>query len=300
MRLFALNRNLPSDQRFGITDSEIAALEEKLGVENGQWKTVHEEKFAKMWEQYWFEGRRSVDKKLDSLFEKISAWMQNVYKTIRGITGKQLPKEVNELFDKLVRRGAEPVDNRSVAEKGWSSIKNAVAEEIRSLRGMPALADVASQTQQQWLDEASEMMESDPFLGDRLVKEINRSPRNLDNVEVAVMPIYYRHVLNTFNEASDKLEAAHNKGDAAAKAAALAEADMISNSLGEIEDAAKKAGREWGRAGVARQIVLAKDFSLIGLRRKARVANAGNPLSAVQSKQIEEMAVEIANLQDIS
>lgn len=298
MRLFMLNRNVPSNQRYGITDSEIIALEESLGVENGKWETVHEEKFAKMWEQYWFEGRRSVDKKLDSLFEKISAWMQNVYKTIRGITGKQLPKEVNELFDKLVRRGAEPVDNRSVAEKGWSSIKNAVAEEIRSLRGMPALADVASQTQQQWLDEASEMMESDPFLGDRLVKEINRSPRNLDNVEVAVMQIYYRHVLNTFNEASDKLEAAHNKGDAAAKAAALAETDMISNSLGEIEDAAKKAGREWGRAGVARQIVLAKDFSLIGLRRKARVANAGNPLSAVQSKQIEEMAVEIANLQD--
>ena len=298
MRRFMFNRNVPSNQRYGITDSEIVALEEALGVENGDWKTVHEEKFAKMWEQYWFEGRKSVDKKLDSLFEKISAWMQNVYKTIRGITGKQLPQEVNDLFDKLVRRGAEPADDRSVTEKGWSSIKNAVAEEIRSLRGMPALADVSSQTQQQWLDEASDMMESDPFLGDRLVKEINRSPRNLDNVEVAVMQIYYRHVLNTFNEASDKLEAADKKGDSAAKAAALAEADMISNSLGEIEEAAKKAGREWGRAGVARQIVLAKDFSLIGLRRKARVANAGNPLNAVQSKQIDEMAREIANLQD--
>lgn len=324
MRRFLLDRSIPQEQRAGITDRDIQALENYAGVKDGDWKFRHikdqgqrlkavvqaEEKAAKAWEQYWFEGK-SPNSALNSLFEKIARWMQGVYRGIQEITGGQLPQEVRDLFDKIVQRGlpadakmdeppVEPPIRGSLdqpASNDLTSIKNEVVNELRIRRGMPELDDVAAQTQQEWLDRATGMLAADPGLGDRIVKEINNKARNLSNAEVAVMQIYYRQVNNQLEEASNRLFAADDAGDPVAKARAQAETDLIMEQLAEIEEATKAAGREWGRAGVARQIVLEKDFSLAAILRKARVANAGNPLSAEQQAEMAELARQVAELE---
>lgn len=307
IRRFLLNREVPQNKRADITDDEILSLENVLGVEDGVWEVEHEEKFAKMWEQYWFEGKAPV-KGLESLFKKIAKWMHGVYQSIQQITGVQLPVEVRDLFDKLVQRSdgefrdmmsqneiRDMMSRKQLPET--TSIKNENVNANRADRGVGSLADVATQTKQEWLDAADELLQDDPMLGDRLVKELNHNARNLSNVEVAVMQIYYRQMNNRLEKVSDRLFQAKDAKDAAASAKALLDVDMVMNTLVEMEEATKKAGREWGRAGVARQIELEKDFSLAAILRKARIANGGNALSAEQLADMDALARKVADLE---
>jgi hypothetical protein len=228
-----------------------------------------------MWERYWFEGKapKNATPELQSLFKKIAKWMGEVYKAIQQISGP-LPQEVRDLFDKLVQRSGDGEFRDTMSQKENSdvtSIKNALVNERRVLRGIPALADVASQTQEEWLEAANSLLQDDPMIGDRLVKEINTKARNLSNVEVAVMQIHYRGMNNRLEKVSDRLFKAKDDKDAAESAKALIDVDIVMNAIVEIEEATKAAGREWGRAGVARQIELNKDFSLAAIMRKARM-----------------------------
>ena len=104
MRKFLLDRNVPAESRSGITDEDIQALEDYAGVKDGKWTVNAEEKAAKAWEQYWFEGK-SPTTGLRALFEKIAKWMASVYRGIDQITGGQLPDDVRGLFGKIVQRG---------------------------------------------------------------------------------------------------------------------------------------------------------------------------------------------------
>jgi hypothetical protein len=308
MRRFLLNRDVPQSKRANITDDEISMLEKEVGVKDGMWEVENEERFAKMWERYWFEGKapKNATPELESLFEKIAQWMQGIYKAVEKIIGKPLPQEVRDLFDKLVQRGefrdtVSQNENRDTVSQNDdpkpTSIKNEVANELRADRGILPLADVATQTQDEWLDAADAMLRDDPMVGDRLVREINTKARNLSNVEVAVMQIHYRGMNNRLEKVSDKLFAAKDANDPAESAKALIDVDIVMNALAEIEEATKAAGREWGRAGVARQIELNKDFSLAAIMRKARVANGGNALSEKQLEDMNALARKVADLE---
>ena len=295
MRKFLLDRKIPAESRAGITDEDIKALEDYAGAKDGKWTVEAEEKAAKAWEQYWFEGK-SPTTALRSLFEKLARWMREVYRGVHQITGGQLPAEVRQLFDKIVQRGG--ISEQEVPQDdNLTSIKNEVMNDLRAQRGLPELADVAAQTQQEWIDTAESRMRAEPGIADRLVKAINANPRNLSNIEVAILQLHYRHVNNELASVSDRLFEAKDAGDALEAAKVQREVDLVMNALAEIEDASKAAGREWGRAGVSRQIVLRKDFSLAGIMRKARIANAGNALSAEQQAEMIELAKRVAELE---
>ena len=199
---------------------------------------------------------------------------------------------VGDVIDVPAKPRTQPQPGDSV-----TSIKNEVVNELRERRGVPALEDVAAQTQQEWLDIAESRLLADRSLGDRIVTEITANPRNLSNIEVAVMQVYYRQLNNEFESASESLFDANDSGDSEAAAQAQVSADILLKKLVDLEDATKAAGREWGRAGVARQIALAKDFSLVAMMRRARVANTGNPLSQDQQAEITKMAKQIAELE---
>lgn len=298
-RKFLLDRNIPQEQRFGISDEDIKALEDYSGVKDGNWDRAAEEKAAKAWEQYWFEGRLPSES-LSGLFKKMARWMRSVYNGIYQITGGQLPSEVRSLFDKLVQRSGDTEIGdtmSSIEDSDVTSIKNALVNEGRISRGVSALGDVASQTQQEWLDAADAILQDDPMVGDRLVKELNEKPRNLSNIEVAVMQIHYRQMNNRLEKVSYRLFEAKEGKDAAESAKALIDVDIVMNALAEIEEATKKAGREWGRAGVARQIELERDFSLAAIMRKARIANGGNALNEKQLEEMRELARRVAELE---
>ena len=317
IRRFLLNRDVPQDQRIDITDEEISMLEEKCGVKDGNWDVPAEEKFAKMWEQYFFEGK-SPNALLDSLFEKISRWMRQVYLTAMSITGGTLDPEVRDLFDKMVQRQL-PADQRTdtrsrdgskdkppiylpLTSDQWgdnlTSLANAAANATRERLKLPSLTEPASEGFQEWLDAAVVLMRNDPTYANRLVKELQQSSRSIDDVDVAVLNLHYRHLKNLSDAAANRLfKAIDDKQGDVAIVQARRESDALINEIEDFTDMTKKVGTEAGRALVARKIALAEDYTLGNLLLKARVANAGQPLSEAQLQEVRELADKIAKLE---
>lgn len=317
IRRFLLDRKIPQDQRADITDEEIEMLEKKCGagsVIDGKWVTKWdvpaEEKFARMWEQYWFEGK-SPNSLLNSLFEKISRWMRGVYQSIQQITGGPLAPEVRELFDKLVQRGLTP-EQRSAPigaeqetlspvpmahEDELTSNANAVAEETRAILGIKGYADPARESFQQWIDEAKSLLRQDPTLGERLRAELSKKARSLTKVEEAVLSIHLRHIKNLIDRTSDRLFAAKDAKDSVAAAQALRETDMLVNQFEELTDAINRSGSETARALVARKIALRSDFTQGNLLRMARIANGGKELGKEKTEEIIALSRRIAELE---
>jgi hypothetical protein len=105
-RRFLLNRNIPADKRFGITDDMIDAANEFVGATDSNWTVEQEEKFARAFERYLWEGAETGNAKVDTIFSKIRDLLRKVYNTIEGTSlDVELTPEIRELFGKLITRG---------------------------------------------------------------------------------------------------------------------------------------------------------------------------------------------------
>lgn len=183
------------------------------------------------------------------------------------------------------------------AAQAITSVKNWFSDQLRERRGFDPIPDEPPEKQQQWLDRAESEILNDPDYGRRIVQELNIKPRSLDQTEVAALQIQYRHTYNLFGEAVDKLTAAHESGNPAAIVAAEGDVALRENELQEIESARKVAGRTWGRAGVARKIELAEDFSLAGLTHRALAAKGGKPLTAQEAAEVKQLSERVTELE---
>jgi len=104
-RRFLLDRTVPPDQRLGITDDLIQVAEEFSGAKDGIWDRKAEEKFARGFERYLWEGK-SPSKTLTQVFAKIKEWMANIYKSIQGSPiDLNIPPEMMKVYDALLVRG---------------------------------------------------------------------------------------------------------------------------------------------------------------------------------------------------
>jgi hypothetical protein len=179
-----------------------------------------------------------------------------------------------------------------------TSLANAAANATRERLKLPSLTEPASEGFQEWLDAAVVLMRNDPTYANRLVKELQQSSRSIDDVDVAVLNLHYRHLKNLSDAAANRLfKAIDDKQGDVAIVQARRESDALINEIEDFTDMTKKVGTEAGRALVARKIALAEDYTLGNLLLKARVANAGQPLSEAQLQEVRELADKIAKLE---
>jgi hypothetical protein len=196
----------------------------------------------------------------------------------------------------------QPTEKNEVTETSkdnadTTSIKNAAVDDLRSKRGESPISGESPESQQKWMDQAEEKIKADPTLPDRLVRELNEKPRNMEPDEVAAMQIHYRRLNNAFAEASDRLFKAQESDNVEEATKAQTDTDLILSQMQETENAARSAGRTWGRSGVARQIELLNDFSMSNLSRRARAAKSGKPLMADENRKIKELSDKVTDLQ---
>lgn len=321
VRRFLLNKSVPVSDRAGITDEEIDKLESHIGVTDGMWERKHEERFAKLWEQYWFEGK-SPNSVLDAMFQKIAAWMRDVYRSIREISGAPLHPDVRELFDKLVQRGlpdglrppkqsnvpvpppfnsaAHPEYRERIAPDGYefTALGRSIMDYLRKNAGASLLEDAEPETIKEWVKQAEITLAQDPNAAIRLLNEIKSSPgRAIDHHEAMLLSFHYRHLANledlAFQEQLDAVES----GDPERISRARTEFIRARMPMTEFEELVHTSKSTWGRTGVALQIMLRKDFSAEGLMRRAQHSNHGKPLSDDQAKEMRSLAKKIEKLQ---
>jgi hypothetical protein len=76
-----------------------ATIEKHLGIEGDKITTEQHEKFAKMAEAYFREGK-APEPKLRPIFEQFRGWLKAIYKNIRALGGKVDP-EIAKVFDRM-------------------------------------------------------------------------------------------------------------------------------------------------------------------------------------------------------
>jgi hypothetical protein len=105
-----LDREVPPEQRAGITDDDIRTAEEWAGVEDGVWTVEAEEKFARGFERYLHDGDAPTSE-LKSLFAKFRDWLRRAYRRLLGSDiDVTISKAMKGVFDRLfTRSGGTPV-----------------------------------------------------------------------------------------------------------------------------------------------------------------------------------------------
>jgi hypothetical protein len=86
--------------------TRLKAAEDWCGVKDGKWTTEAEEKFAKGFERYLYEGI-APNSKLKTAFEKIKQWMAKLIDRIAGIDAIQLDDSIRSVYGMML--GAEKV-----------------------------------------------------------------------------------------------------------------------------------------------------------------------------------------------
>jgi hypothetical protein len=115
-RRWLFDRSVPAADRAGITDADIALAEKEFGVKDGVWTVEAEERFARAGERYMRDGK-SPTKGLQSLFDKFSSWLHDIYTTLSGSSiDIEITPGMRDVFDKMFMRLA-PADASTEAEQ---------------------------------------------------------------------------------------------------------------------------------------------------------------------------------------
>jgi 2'-5' RNA ligase len=147
-----LNRNVPAENRHGITDEDIAIAEEWAGAKDGAWSVPAEEKLARGFERYLLEGKAPTDlmsgsdaARLKGIFAKFAAWMRGIYETVeKSPVDVTISEPMRKVFDRLVTRGTIPVTPRKIAQSSTSAPRRASTVTAQSVV-VPGLKEFVEQ-----------------------------------------------------------------------------------------------------------------------------------------------------------
>lgn len=299
--LLLLDRNAPLRDQVGITDDEIEVYRKWTGMNKAvtkEEKRAAFEKGARGWENFLSKGKAPVSG-LSSLFGKIAQFFSRIYNGIKGTPLDVRPTQaVNYFFGKVVMRAEalrvkEALNQPREVSPELSGLANEVVDAIRALRGDPRIPATEQEGWYEWLQSAARTMAGDPEYAANLVKMLNTEPRAIDHKEHAALNLYYRQMQNSFDEKLHAVEQARLHGDIVALLTAQGNADSVSEVLNYIEQAARTAGTMWGRAGVARQMLLRSDFSAEMIARRIRNAGGNQKHDAAARKEIDDWAEEV-------
>ena len=298
-----------------LLPEELAKAERAVGVKDGKWARENEERFARMFERYLRDGKAPTVP-LRSVFEKFKEWLSTVYRNLsQTAIAKDVPPELREVFDTMLgTKRAEAVADPAAAggdtlysetPAGYkfgggepTSTKNAVTDAERAARDLPPATQPEPESMSQWDEQAQQTLRRNPAAAVPLIAEVLEKPRTLSATENAVLLNHQNRLQNEYDslarEYLDVLEA----GDTDAASVIQDRLDGLSNGLLETYDAAKAAGTEWGRAGVSRQMMMNRDFTLAAMETRKRAALGGRELTNAERQELMKLREKIAELEN--
>jgi hypothetical protein len=105
-RYFLLNKDIPQENRAGITDEDIATVTEWATGGTSRWDKDAEEKWARGFERFILEGVTTGVEAVDRAIQKLANWLMDVYKSITASDiNIEITPEVRAVMQKLVTRG---------------------------------------------------------------------------------------------------------------------------------------------------------------------------------------------------
>jgi hypothetical protein len=190
--------------------------------------------------------------------------------------------------------GAASPAEFTAPKKFETGIRNAIVDQARAQRGMPPADPVGRRAFGDVWDEAAAIVdEHGPAVIDDLVRELDRKPRALTDLEDALLLHRQIDLENELNKAQRGLIEAHDNGDTEGQVEWGAKVGHFSDALLELYNVGKRAGTETGRGLNARKMIAAQDFSLANMTTAWRAAKGGQRLSSQEIADLQKVKAGI-------
>jgi hypothetical protein len=164
--------------------------------------------------------------------------------------------------------------------------KHSVTRAERAAAGLPEVERLARSESATW-EEAKALYEQDPGHARALAQQVAEKPRQLSDVENDLLLHDRMHLTLDYREALSAEADALKAGDSEAAALAAVRRQSIAAARDASDQALDRAGTVWGRAGRARQKLIAEDYSALTLDRRYTVANGAEAPAPVRQKLAE-------------
>ena len=217
------------------------------------------------------------------------------------------PKGSTVTAQTLREAGIELPGEKSVTEKteqaekpkgkSVTSIKNAVVDEERAARGLPAMQPAVRQKWGQAVQKAEEEIDFDPDYQKNLVDTLAEKPRAITDVEGAALDMRKVDLFNERSKADEAGVKAAESGDEATANAMKIRSAAIEDEFAQVDRASKYAGTETARGLAFRRAMMAEDYSVSAMETKKRAANNYKPLTAEQKSEIQQLHKQLEETQ---
>lgn len=217
-------------------------------------------------------------------------------KTTAQPEGVAAPKPVPDYTDVLADgpdtpAGQAPRAPRTVAQQGDPvSIKNATVDAFAAQLGREAPEGGESLTFAKVRADVAAKVAADPNAGTALVNELRRKVRPITAEEDVLLTFEMNRRRTLLDGARQDLLDAVKNGDRDAEVAANFQIAGWENALAEAGEVATSAGTANAQALAFRRLMLAEDYTLAQIERRARVAKSGRPLKAEELSEVRELS----------
>jgi len=136
-RRWLFNRDIPAENRRGITDEDIATAEDWAGAKDGTWGEPAEEKFARGFERYLRDGATpTTPKTMRGIFAKFAAWLGDVYASLEGSPiDVDISPAMRGVFDRLVtRRERNAAEDTKADTLDTGEVQNRLPGDVGAVR----------------------------------------------------------------------------------------------------------------------------------------------------------------------
>jgi hypothetical protein len=235
-------------------------------------KGISFEKWRELFEPRMYEGKYD-EQQLRDIYDKS--------KQVAGIaeTGVPIPEAVKQL--------GKPTS----VPKSKSSIANEDINRQRQSMGLSRLHDVAKQTWKSVWDTAMYKIDSEPQYQFGLIEKLKKNPNQpLSQEDQAILHHRIIGVRHEYDSAIDALNKATDPSDVPALKQKLQQKE---NEFLELTNISKLGGRATAQSLNMRKAMIADDYSLLGMIRKAKAEIAGRDEAAGGSELTPEERTKI-------
>jgi hypothetical protein len=225
-------------------------------------------------------------------------WKRNFESTL-SYEGKYTEGQLKEFYDQSVSVANEAAKGKPIPEAiqqldipiaktgSTTALTNAKIDEDRVNRGRPKLMGIARKDWGTAWEEAVYQIDQDSSVQDRLITELSKKPRAVNDTEGALLVHRLITKKNEYENLIDRLE----KGGLTSEEQADLRNKIVvlDDQIYGLEALGKSVGTETARGLNFRKAIIANDYSLEGMRTKIRAAKNGEKLTPAEEEKIKQL-----------
>lgn len=169
------------------------------------------------------------------------------------------------------------------------SIKNATVDREITNMGLPLPTHGERVSFEEDRAAAAAATQADPFVGQKLVDNLQKNMRPATHVENAILTQEMTRIANERDAARAAADLAAKSGDAVAMAEAQNRVESAKAAFFRAAEVADKTGTDQSLSLGSRRMLMNRDYSLATMEYEARVAGGNKPLNEVESAAVQQL-----------